>query len=420
MKTYDIIIIGAGPAGLSAALAAVKSGKRIAILDSNPQSGGQIWRQGPTFATPEIAQRINRQIAEADNIELITAAKVVAAPAKGQLLIELAQGAMLLRYQRLIICAGAREVFIPFPGWTLPGVTGAGGLQALIKAGTPVKNQRVVIAGSGPLLLASADTAEKAGANVVYIAEQASKHKVIQFGLRLLYWPAKLFQALTLPFKQYRPDSYVIEALGNERLEAVRIQTAKGIIEVPCDRLACGYGLTPNTQLGQLLGCQVQQQKFVVDEQQKTSQVNIFAAGECTGFGGSELSMIEGSIAGYAATEQLQEMFLAFGQRKRYQKFADLLQHSFALDERLKSLPRLDTIFCRCEDVRFEQVAQCQGWIDAKLHTRCGMGACQGSTCATAAAYLFGWELPQSRPPLLPTRAKTLTNLTTPFNSAIK
>lgn len=420
MKTYDIVIIGAGPAGLSAALAAAKSAERIAIVDNNPHTGGQIWRQGPVFPTAELAPKINQQIAEADNIECITAAKVVAAPAPNQLLLELVQGSMLLHYRRLIICTGAREVFIPFPGWTLPGVTGAGGLQALIKAGTPVNKQRVVIAGSGPLLLASADTAKKAGADVVYIAEQASKHKVLQFALRLLFWPAKFFQALSLPFMRYRPDSYVIEALGTERLEAVRIQTQKGIIEVPCDRLACGYGLTPNTQLGQLFGCAVQHQKIVVNEQQQSSQPDIFAAGECTGFGGSELSMIEGSIAGYAATDQRQSMLAAFAQRQRYQKFADLLQHSFALDERLKSLPQKETIFCRCEDVRFEEIAQCKGWIDAKLHTRCGMGACQGSTCATAAAYVFGWDMPQSRPPLLPTRAKTLANVTTPFHSPIK
>lgn len=420
MKTYDIVIIGAGPAGLSAALAAAKTGKSIAIVDSNPHTGGQIWRQGPVFPSVEIAQKINQQIAEADNIELITAAKVVAAPAPKQILLELAHGSMQLHYQRLIICTGAREVFIPFPGWTLPGVTGAGGLQALIKAGTPVNKQRVVIAGSGPLLLASADTAKKAGANVVYIAEQARQHKVLQFALRLLCWPAKFFQALSLPFIRYRPDSYVIEALGTERLEAVRIQTKKGIIHVPCDRLACGYGLTPNTQLGQLFGCAVQQQKIVVNEQQLSSQADIFAAGECTGFGGSELSMIEGSIAGYAATDQVQEMHRAFAQRQRYQKFADLLQHSFALDERLKCLPQNETIFCRCEDVRFAEVAQCKSWIDAKLHSRCGMGACQGSTCATTAAYLFGWDIPPSRPPLLPSRAKTLANVTIPFHSPTK
>lgn len=418
MKTeYDIVIVGAGPAGLSAAIAAAESGQSVVILDNNPQAGGQIWRAGPIFPVPEIAQEKYRQIQAAPNIDLLYSAKIVAAPFAGQLLIELADTSINLTYQCLILCIGARELFLPFPGWTLPGVTGAGGLQALIKAGTPVKAERVVIAGSGPLLLASADTAQKAGAEVLYVAEQASKEAVRRFAFQLWRWPAKILQALSMPYRLYQPDNYVIEAIGKDRLERVRLQTPKGIVEIACDRLACGFGLVPNTQLAQLLGCQLKQNAIVVDEYQRSSVSQIFAAGECTGFGGSELSMVEGSIAGYTATGQNQKARQLFAQRQRYQTFAHLLGESFKLRPELKKLARPDTIFCRCEDVSYAKVLERESWIDAKLHTRCGMGACQGSTCATAAACLFDWQLPNARPPLLPTRVKSLIAMsTTPLN----
>ncbi|MDW7571875.1 FAD/NAD(P)-binding oxidoreductase, partial [Klebsiella pneumoniae] len=102
--------------------------------------------------------------------EFMLGAKIVAAPLAGQLLVERPHDSLNLSYRQLKLCTGARELFLPFPGLTLPGVTGAGGLQALIKAGTPVKNERIVIAGSGPLLLASANTAKKAEAQVLFVA----------------------------------------------------------------------------------------------------------------------------------------------------------------------------------------------------------------------------------------------------------
>lgn len=414
MKTeYDIVIVGAGPAGLSAAIAAAESGARILILDNNPQAGGQIWRAGPIFPVPEMAQQKYRQIQAKPNIEFMFGAKIVAAPFSGQLLVERVHDSLNLSYRQLILCTGARELLLPFPGWTLDGVTGAGGLQALVKAGTPVHNERIVIAGSGPLLLASADTAKKAGAQVLHVAEQASYSSVRKFALGLWRWPAKIIQALSLPYRLYQPNSYVVEAIGQQRLERVRLQTPKGIIEVECDRLACGFGLVPNTQLGQLIGCQIKDQAIVVDRYQRSSQPQVFAAGECTGFGGSELAMVEGYIAGYAAIAQYEKAGQLFAQKQRYQLFSNLLQNGFKLRNELKALSRPETIFCRCEDISFDQVASRDSWIDAKLHTRCGMGACQGSTCATAASCLFDWQIYSARPPLLPTRVKSLMSMST-------
>lgn len=407
-REYDIIIVGAGPAGLSAAIAAAESGKQIALLDDNPIAGGQIWRAGPSIKLPKLALQKRQQVAELANITLINGAKIVAAPHEGTLLVELTEQSYNFHYRHLIICTGARELFLPFPGWTLPGVTGVGGLQALIKAGMPVANEKIVFAGSGPLVLASAATAKKVGANIAYMAEQASRAKVYQFARSLWRWPHKLLQAITLPHSHYRCDSYVLEALGKDQLEAVKIQTTKGVVEVACDRLACGFGLVPNIQLGQMLGCHLADSAIAVDKLQRTSQVNIYAAGECTGFGGSELAMVEGSRAGYAVIGQLDKVATLQREHDKWQKFADLLKGSFSLRPELKTLAKADTILCRCEDVPFAKVAVRSNWIDAKQYTRCGMGACQGRTCASAAKFLFDWQLPNTRPPLFPTRVETL------------
>lgn len=416
-KKYDVVIVGAGPAGLSAALSAAESGQNIVILDNNPQPGGQIWRAGPVFPIPPLAKEKYDKLEKFKNIDFIYSAKIVASFNQNQLIVELSDHALTLTYTNLILCTGARELFLPFPGWTLEGVTGAGGLQALIKAGTPIKNERIVIAGSGPLLLASAQTARKAQAHVVYIAEQAPKSKTYKFALQLWQWPQKIFQALSMPFHLYQPNSYIIEAIGTNKLEAVRLQTPSGVVTIECDRLACGFGLVPNIQLAQMLKCHIEENQIKTNQYQLTSQSNIYAAGECTGFGGSELSIIEGTLAGYAATNDLERANELLTQKQHYQKFADLLKHSFNLRPEIKQLARPDTIFCRCEDVSFEKISNRKNWIDAKIHTRCGMGACQGSTCAATAACLFDWEIKNARPPVFPARLKTLTTM---YSSTLK
>lgn len=407
---FDLVIVGAGPAGLSAALAAAPTGKSIAIIDDNLEVGGQIWRNS-TFAPNEIALKKRKELNEYGNVTFICSAKIVAAFFKGNLLLELPNHSLNLYYRRLILCTGARELFLPFPGWTLPGVVGAGGLQALIKGGMPVKNEKIVIAGTGPLLLASADTAIKSGAQVLCIAEQASNMTVMKFVFSLWRWPNKIKQAWSLPHQLYQYNSYIIEAIGDKKLESVKLKTAKGIQIIQCDRLAVGYSLIPNIQLGQMLGCEIHENKIAVNTQQETSLDGVFAAGECTGFGGSELAIIEGTIAGLVAVGLESQITSWTSQRTKYQKFADLLNTSFALRKEVKNLSRADTIFCRCEDVQYHQIVSRKSWIDAKLHTRCGMGACQGRMCSAAAASLFNWELPKSRLPLFPTRAENLVNI---------
>lgn len=410
-ESVDLLIIGAGPAGMAAALAAAPSGARIVLVDDNPLPGGQIWRDGPQADVPAQARSMRDDLQGFPNISLYSATKVIARNGPRQLLLEDAERGWLISYRKLILCTGAREVLLPFPGWTLPGVTGAGGLQALIKGGLPVRNQRLVIAGSGPLLLASAATAQAKGAHVLRIAEQASLAAVAGFAAQLWRWPNKARQAVGLLNTHYRPATHVIAALGTDRLEGVRIQTGKQIEEIPCERLACGFGLVPNVELGQALGCQVLDRAITVDEWQATRLEHHYAAGECTGFGGSELALLEGRIAGYAAMGLQPQAKALWPQRQRWQGFADALQRSFALGPAVKKLAEPDTLVCRCEDVSYAALAHHPDWKHAKLTTRCGMGACQGRICSTATHTLFGWEPPAARPPFSPARVGTLMEL---------
>ncbi|MGW8461645.1 FAD-dependent oxidoreductase [Pseudomonas sp. CLCA07] len=409
MNEYaDLLIIGAGPAGMAAALAAAPSGARIVMLDDNPFTGGQIWRDGPQASLPAQARHLRERLQSHGNIRHHSGTRVIANPGLKQLLVEDDDHGWLISYDKLILCTGARELLLPFPGWTLPGVTGAGGLQALIKSGLSVRDERVVIAGSGPLLLASAATAKIHGASVLRIAEQASLTAVAGFAAQLPRWPAKWLQSFSLFNRHYRAATHVLAALGSERLEGVRLQQQGKIVELECDRLACGFGLIPNIQLGQALGYAIEGQALAVDIWQASNRTDHYAAGECTGFGGSELALVEGAIAGHAAVGDVVAARQLWLRRARWQGFANALNQAFALDPRLKSLARPDTLVCRCEDVAYAALAGHTDWREAKLASRCGMGACQGRVCGGAVQHLFGWQPSAPRPPFSPARIETL------------
>lgn len=406
--TTHVLIIGAGPAGMAAAIAAANNDADVLVIDDNPRPGGQIWRAGPGSRLPRVALKHLKNFLHHKRITLLPSTRLVMQVAPGQFLLETPDKALQVTAGRLIICSGARELFVPFPGWTLPGVTGAGGLQALIKSGMDVSGQRVVIAGSGPLLLASAHSAGKQGAKVVQICEQQNARMLSRMLAQLWHWPGKLAQAVTLSNLHYRPASYVVSAHGAGKLEYVTINQRGRLRKVSCDRLACSYGLRPNVQIAQLLGVKTARGAVVVNSDQQTSCAHIYAAGECTGVGGSELSLAEGFIAGFQATGARQKCDPWRQEKSRWTRFADLLQHTFVLDERLKTLVTDETIVCRCEDVPFGAVKNATGLKQAKMLTRCGMGACQGKICQASLGWLKDWSDEQIRPPVMTTRLATL------------
>jgi NADPH-dependent 2,4-dienoyl-CoA reductase/sulfur reductase-like enzyme len=403
-RDFDVVVVGAGPAGLAAACRASECGKQVAMLDDNPQPGGQIWRG----ASKEAAVWVRR--AKQLGVEWMAGARVFDAPEPQRLAVEMFEGECRVGYQSLILATGARERFLPFPGWTLPNVMGAGGLQALAKSGMPVAGKKVVIAGSGPLLLAVARYLKAHGADVRLIAEQAPQAAMVRF---VLSFPRKLVQAIGLRAGligvPYLTNCWPVSAQGREKLESVTLRRADGRTwTVDCDYLACGFGLIPNVELAALLGCRLSQSGVEVDEHQETSEAGVFAAGEATGIGGLELSRVEGEIAGYAAGGNTARAQALFPARTSHQRFACALEKAFALREELRDLPRPDTLVCRCEDVTMERVQACSNWREAKLHTRCGMGPCQGRICGGAVEFLLGWRTESVRPPVFPARVRSL------------
>jgi D-hydroxyproline dehydrogenase subunit alpha len=399
--TFDVIVIGAGPAGLAAAARAVESGARVAMVDDNPRPGGQIWRAS---RSPDPWLR--------SQVEFFSGARVFAVPAPGTLALERSDSHLQLRYRSLILATGARERFLPFPGWTLPNVMGAGGLQALAKSGLPIAGKRIVVAGSGPLLLAVAKYLRDHHASVLLIAEQADSSALARFAFGLVAKPAKLIQATGLRAEllgvRYLTGCWPVAAHGTEKLESVTLQRNGKTWTEPCDYLACGFGLIPNVELPALFACRMSETGVAVDEYQQTSIANIYCAGEVTGVGGLDLALVEGEISGYAAAGNMQAARKLFAARKSNRQFADALERAFAPRKELRTLPQADTIVCRCEDVTYSRVRLCANWREAKLHTRCGMGPCQGRVCGGAVEFLLGWKPESVRPPVLPTRLGSL------------
>jgi NADPH-dependent 2,4-dienoyl-CoA reductase/sulfur reductase-like enzyme len=407
---FDVLVIGGGPAGMAAAARAAECGVRVGIVDDNSQLGGQIWRRSADTQEPESSRWSER--VRASGAIALCGLRVVHHPEAGVLLAENLDGFCELTYEKLVLATGARERFLPFPGWTLPNVMGAGGLQAMVKCGLPIRRKRVVVAGTGPLLLAVAAYLRKHGAEIPVICEQASWSDLASFSLALLGWPGKILQGFQLKRDlagvPFAANSWPLAAHGHQTLESVTISRAGKNENIPCDYLACGFHLIPNIELPLLLGCAVANQCVQVDDLQRTTVSSIFCAGEPTGIGGVELALIEGQIAGLAAAGCVIDAKALFGKRQNALRFARLLDHTFRLRPELRSLPLSETIVCRCEDVSYSRLRQHSSWRAAKLHARCGMGPCQGRVCGPATQFLFNWNPDSVRPPVLPARVETL------------
>jgi NADPH-dependent 2,4-dienoyl-CoA reductase/sulfur reductase-like enzyme len=412
----DILIVGAGPAGISAAATAAAHGCDVLLLDDNFAPGGQIWRDGTAAAQngsedeSDDRKRKSLLVLQASGARVFSGWTVFDAPREKTLRAIQESGANLhtidISYQKLILATGARERFLPFPGWTLPGVFGAGGLQALARGGLPIAGKRIVVAGTGPLLLPVTAHLRQMGARVTTVAEQASRRQLARFSAFLSRQPGKLLEGLQYRAasggSRYRFGCWPVAALGSSKIESVRLTDGQRTWTEHCDMLACGFHLVPNTELASLLGCTLRDGFIEVDEVQQTSIANIFAAGEPTAIAGLDSALLTGTMAGLAAAGKTEEAKALLPRRKKFERFAAQLDHAFALRPELLTLAQPDTIVCRCEDVTYGSLTGYQNWTEAKLQTRCGMGPCQGRICGPATQALFGWHNVSVRPPLFP------------------
>ncbi|RQO53726.1 FAD/NAD(P)-binding oxidoreductase [Paucibacter sp. KBW04] len=412
----DLLVVGAGPAGIAAVCEFVQAGRSVIWVDQGLRAGGQIWRA--QVAAPW-RQRLEQALAS-PLLQFLPGHAVIGVEAcsaqeqrlrLSSLQDPLAPGKVVTAAQ-LLLALGARERFLPLPGWTLPGVHGAGGLQALIKSGWPIGGQRVVLAGSGPLLLAAADTARAAGAQLLQIIEQAPRSALLGFGLRLgsQHWRQTASLAWRLRGTPYKTGCWVSQALGERKLEAVQISNGQSSWTLDCEALCLGFGLLPNTELAALLGCEIVDGAIQVDASQQSSRPGVYAAGECTGVGGVDKAVLEGQQAarqmlGQGGRSNTRALSLA-------RQHARLLAQQFALRPELFKLAEARTLICRCEDVSLGELKPFANWRSAKLQTRCGMGACQGRVCGPIAQDVLGWPAQAGergmRLPLQPTSIASL------------
>jgi NADPH-dependent 2,4-dienoyl-CoA reductase/sulfur reductase-like enzyme len=323
--------------------------------------------------------------------------------------------------RRIVLATGARELFIPFPGWTLPGVVGVGGAQALLKAGTSFRGKRVVIAGSGPLLLPVAASLATRGARLAIVAEQTPREAVVSFVSGLWRSPSLLAQAAQYRARfastRYATGTWVTEAHGREHVTAVTLTDGRRTWREDADVLCTGYGLVPSVELARVLGCDVRDDAVVVDDIQQTSVAGVYAAGEVTGVGGAPLALIEGEIAGTAATARHVAVGSLMHRRDALRASARRMRATFAPRAELRACVTPDTIVCRCEDVTLAAVSHAPNARAAKLYTRAGMGPCQGRTCAPALSFLCGWAPDTVRSPVEPAPISVLATDSTSSDS---
>lgn len=414
---YEVVVVGGGPGGMAAAFSAVQSISSVLLLESSLWLGGQVWSGGDGPHADRTAKKWFRRIQQSD-VKVMTQSTVIGVHDR-ILRIDTPEGLVEIAFNRLILATGAREIFIPFPGWTLPHVFGVGGLHNLAKQGWPICGKRVVVAGSGPLLIAVAAHLRQLGAVVVLVAEQTGFSKMIQFGAQLpLNAPSKLIQGAIFGARlagvPVKTHCWPVKAMGTEKLDRVRMTNGSKEWDISCDYLACAFGLTANLELPNLIGCRIEEERVVTNEEMMTSILNVYCVGEPTGIAGIDSALTEGTIAGFSAAGQSREAKRSDRKKRNTDRFGQILRKSYEPRAELRKLAQPDTILCRCEDVTVGQVRNDVGWRDAKLYRHVGMGACQGRTCGGAVRFLFGWEQPSVRPPLFPVELKKLATYAAP------
>jgi thioredoxin reductase len=412
----DVVVIGAGPAGIAAATRIAEIGRRVVLFDESPAVGGQIWRhRSPDTLTRQARRWIARL--ERSGATIVCGASVVdvrrdGAPGRFVVTAERGGRPCLSRARAIVLATGARERFLPFPGWTLPGVLGVGAAQALLKSGASFAGKRVVVAGSGPLLLPVAAALVADGAHLPFVAEQAPSGAVAGFALGLWRRPAALLQAgrYRAGFRStpYRPGWWVAAARGDGRVQEVALTDGHATRTLSCDLLCAAYGLVPNTELARSLGCAVRDGAVVVDDRQVTSAAGVYCAGETAGVGGVDLALVEGEIAGLVASDRNAEALRLHPRRAALRRIVDVMDRAFALRAELRAVPAPSTIVCRCEDVALGAIDPAWSPRQAKLYTRAGMGPCQGRICGAALEWLHGWAPDVVRLPAEPALLSTI------------
>lgn len=426
MKTFDLVVIGGGPAGIAAAATAAKHGLSVALIDERPTLGGQIYKRvGPGFKVKS-AKEVGKDyflgeelINELENssVELFLETLVGTIENSAVVIVRNGESAERLSYKKLLISPGAYDRPVAFPGWTLPGVITAGAAQSLVKTQRVNPGSRIFFAGSGPLALAFPAQLSGYGANIVGIIEAAPRPGIFK-ALRILFAVIGNLDLMRDAAKyQFHlisnriPMTYrriIVSANGKDRVESVThakvdknwrvIPGTEKTVEV--DALCVGYGFFPSVELFRLLGCELAYEEsrggavVKLDNWGATSVANVFGAGDGTGISGSYVAIARGRLAALKIAAELGKISetsltaLATGFQKTFKrrtKFQSAINNAYEIKSGIYALADNKTVICRCESVTLENILPVlESTVDpsvVKAYTRCGMGLCQGRNC---------------------------------------
>jgi NADP-dependent aldehyde dehydrogenase len=436
----DLAVVGAGPAGLAAAATAAEAGLTVVVIDSNSQPGGQYWRHRDETSTdaPPTRQhdvktysRLRQRFDAASDSGRVrclpnTSIWFIETPNDDRFVLRTTgfsdvgpqpSEPRLVRAAALILCPGGYDRQLPIPGWDLPGVMAAGGVQAMLKGYGTLSGTRAVVAGTGPFLLPVAAGLAAAGAEVVGICEAAA----------VTSWLPQLRGALQVPSKGIEAAAYaarlarhrvpfwtrsaVSSINGADKVRSVTITKidsdgrakAGTSREIGVDLVALGWGFTPSLELVTAVGGGTRVDVdgslvAVVDDRQRTTVPGVYAAGEVTGVGGASLAVLEGELAALTVAHdsglgddaaQCRRLQRAIA---RSRAFAAAMHRAHPVPSHWEAWLTRSTVVCRCEEVTYGEIRHACDELGAedartvKLMSRPGMGWCQGRVCGFATA----------------------------------
>ncbi|HDR15623.1 MAG TPA: FAD-binding protein [Desulfobacteraceae bacterium] len=460
MESFDAVVLGLGPAGIAASIELAQRGHRIAVIDESPEPGGRIYRKPPSEF--HVIQHWDRHKAGehllarfediSDSIRVFSRTQVWGC-FDNSTLTAIRDGRTLeMNFRNLIICEGAMERVIPFSGWTLPGVMTVGGLQKILLNQRILPGRKVILSGTGPLLVAVGSALIRCGAQSVDICDATGwvenlilLPKILQHSFllqeALTYWKPLLFSRRV----HFHRHQAVVSVSGKDKVESAVITRldqqwrpmpgSEKTIET--DIVGVHHGFLPANRLTRLCGCShVYDSRQLcfrpdVDAYGRCGGENLYVAGDAAGIGGAILAEIRGKIAGLHVAFRLEgkedsafldEILSLQKRQKKLRQWNDALTRVFTPKKGLYEAIKDDTIVCRCEGVQAgvirNAVASGMDNINEIKHTRFAMGHCQGRVCESVVLEFIRLSgIPMERigilnvrPPMIPIPSSALEN----------